>query len=285
MIYLLDPRGKPVPIGVPGELYIGGAGLARGYLNSPELTQSKFLPNPFLNDSKDRLYKTGDLARYRSDGVIEYLGRLDYQVKLRGYRIELSEIEHALERHPHVRQAAVIARGKSNNEDTRLVAYVVPQGTTHAPIFPELRSWLKEFLPDYMIPSDMLRLEALPLTPNGKVDRRNLPELQQTQQSSVFTPPATPMEEKIAEIWAEILHLPQISVNQNFFEIGGHSLLATQVLARLRERFRVDLPLRCIFETPTITDLAKYVEAVCWAAQPLPNPLRSHEGEYEENIL
>lgn len=283
-IYLLDPRGKPVPIGVPGELYIGGAGLARGYLNRPELTESKFLPNPFVNDCKARLYKTGDLARFRADGVIEYLGRLDYQVKIRGYRIELSEVEHALERHPNVRQAVVMAR-ETPGKDRQLVAYAVLQGNTHAVIPHELRSWLKEFLPDYMVPSDILLLDALPLTPNGKVDRRNLPEPKHVEPSNVITRPTTPMEEKIAEIWTQILHIPQIGVDQNFFEIGGHSLLATQVLARLHERFRVELPLRCIFEAPTITELAKYVEAVCWAAQPISNPLRPFEGEFEENIL
>ncbi|WP_414589464.1 non-ribosomal peptide synthetase [Scytonema sp. PCC 10023] len=255
-IYLLDQHLNPVPIGVPGELHIGGVSLARGYLNRPDLTAEKFIPNPFSNEPCTRLYKTGDLARYLPDGSIEYLGRLDHQIKIRGFRIEPQEIEMVLSQHPTVRQNVVILR-----EDIigckRLVAYVVPNEEL-TPTASELYSFLKQKLLEYMIPSAYIMLDALPLTLNGKVDRRALPvpEIARPELSKAFVAPRTPVEESITEIWAQVLGLTQVGIYDNFFELGGHSLLATQVISRVRDAFQVELPVRSILETPTVEGLA-----------------------------
>ena len=255
-IYILDSQMQPVPIGVPGELHIGGVGLACGYLNRPELTADKFIPNPFSHKSGARLYKTGDLAHYLPDGNIEFLGRIDHQVKLRGFRIELGEIEAVLSQHPAVRQTVVIVR-EDVSGDQRLVAYLVLHQET-APIINDLRRFLKQQLPEYMVPSAFVFLETLPLTSNGKVDRRALPSPDQTslEMEETFVAPRTPLEEVLAVIWATVLRLERVGIHNNFFEIGGHSLLATQVISRVREAFYVELPLRNIFETPTIAGLA-----------------------------
>jgi len=271
--YVLDKHLNPVPIGVPGELHIGGAGLARGYLNRPELTREKFIPHPFSKEPGERLYKTGDLARYRPDGNIEFLGRLDYQVKIRGFRVELGEIEAVLGQHPAVRGVAVMAREDIRKEgwesenlkskiqnpklDKCLVAYVV-SNQQPCPMATELRSFLKEKLPDYMIPSAFVMLDALPLTPNGKTDRRALPAPDQTRPDleGAFVAPRNPVEEVLAGIWVEVLGFDQVGIHDNFFEIGGHSLLATQVISRVRKSFHVELPLRSLFEKPTIEELA-----------------------------
>jgi amino acid adenylation domain-containing protein len=255
-IYLLDRRLRPVPIGVAGEVHIGGLGVARGYLNRPELSAEKFVPNPFGGEPGTRLYKTGDLARYREDGNIEYLGRLDHQVKLRGFRIELGEVEAALGQHPAVGQAVVLAREDAPG-DRRLVAYMVLRRDP-APVISELRSFLKQRLPDYMVPSAFVPLQRLPLTPSGKVDRRNLPAPDQARPDlgKAFVAPRSPVEEVLAGIWREVLGVEQVGVHDNFFELGGHSLLATQVISRLRHSFQVNLPLRCLFEAPTVADLA-----------------------------
>jgi aspartate racemase len=272
-VYILDRHLNPAPIGVPGELYIGGDGLARGYLNRPELTAEKFIPNPFSSsvtgDRKtgSRLYRTGDLARYLPSGNIEFLGRLDQQVKIRGFRVEPGEIESVLGQHPAVRQAVVVAREDVPGDtlpgaaDTRLVAYVVPNQVGGATVS-EMRSFLKGKLPEHMIPSVFMLLDALPLTSNGKLDRRGLPTPNRTRPDleSAFAAPRTVTEELLSEIWGEVLGLEAIGTRDNFFELGGHSLLATQVISRIRDAFQEDLPLHSLFETPTVAGLAVTID-------------------------
>jgi amino acid adenylation domain-containing protein len=273
-IAILDASLQPVPIGVTGELYIGGHGLARGYLGSAHLTAEKFIPDPFSDEPGTRLYRTGDLARYLRDGCIEFLGRRDYQVKVRGFRVELGEVEAVLSQHPAVREAAVLAREeiekpKSESENSksaipnsqcsvkRLVAYVVPNHHPN-PTSSELRSFLKTKLPDYMIPSAFVFLDAFPLTGSGKLDRRSLPapDPMRLEVTDTFTPPRNRVEEMLVGILAEVLKVKEVGIHDNFFDLGGHSLLATQIISRLREAFRVDLPLRALFEDPTVASLA-----------------------------
>ncbi|BBH40643.1 McnC protein [Microcystis viridis NIES-102] len=268
-IYILDSHLQPVPIGVPGELHIGGMGLARGYLNRPELTQEKFIPNPFEKDEvipptplnkggnePSKLYKTGDLARYLPDGNIEYLGRIDNQVKLRGFRIELGEIESLLNQNEAVQSSCVIVR-EDNLGDKRLVAYVVPQPEINLTIN-EIRQFLRAKLPDYMVPTAFVLLDTFPLTPNGKIDRRALP-VPDLQRQGEYIASRNPIEEKMAQIWGEVLKLKRVSIEDNFFELGGHSLLATQVISRLQETFEIVLPLRYLFESPTIAQLSAVI--------------------------
>jgi amino acid adenylation domain-containing protein len=259
-VYLLDDHLNPAPVGVVGEIYIGGDGLARGYFRQPELTAERFIPHPFSAEAGERLYRSGDLARYLADGRIEFVGRGDEQVKVRGYRIELGEVEAALAQHPGVRAVAVTAREGVGGEK-RLVAYVVSE-RADVPRIGELRGYLQEHLPGYMVPSDFVRLDALPLTPHGKVDRRALPAPKQTRPelASAFIAPRTPVEEVLAEIWAEVLSLDAVGIDDNFFDLGGHSLLATKVVSRVREAFQVDLPLRHLFESPTVATLAERIE-------------------------
>lgn len=259
-VYVLDRHLEPVPIGVPGELYLGGLGLARGYLNRPELTAEKFVANPFGERSGSRLYRTGDLVRYLADGSLEHLGRLDNQVKVRGFRIELGEIESILGGHPGLRQVAVTVR-EDRPGQRQLVAYVVGEGG-QSPRVEELRDYLTARLPEYMVPSVFVSLEALPRLPNGKLDRRSLPppgsgrpELQRE-----YVAPRTPNEELLAGVWSEVLGVERVGVWDNFFELGGHSLLAVQVISRVRQRIRVELPLRRLFEQPTVAGLAKSIE-------------------------
>jgi amino acid adenylation domain-containing protein len=257
-VYLLDEHLQPVPIGVSGELYIGGDGLARGYLNRPDLTQERFIPNPFNNS---KLYKTGDLARYLPDGNIDYLGRIDHQVKIRGYRIELGEIEAVLTQHPEVYSAVVIAR-EDIPGNKRLVAYLVPKIDTAPPNVGELRSFLKTKLPDYMVPAAFVFLSTMPLTLNGKIDRRALPEPDTSvrSQQADFVLASTLIEEAIALIWNEVFGF-EVSVRDNFVDLGGHSLLATQIISKIWERLEVQLPVNQIFESPTIAELAKIIES------------------------
>jgi len=260
-IYVLNSHLQPVPIGCPGELYIGGASLARGYLNQPELTNERFISHPFSDEPNAKLYKTGDLVRYLPDWNLEFLGRIDNQVKIRGFRIELGEIEAAIIQHPSVREVVVLAR-EEEPENKRLVAYIVPaEKQGEKTNYNNLRLFLREKLPEYMVPSAFVMLKFLPLTPNGKVDRVALPECDYTQQELeiTFVAPRTPVEEILAGIWAKILGLEQVSIHDNFFDLGGHSLLATQVISRLRETFKVELPLRCLFESPTVAELAKKI--------------------------
>ncbi|HLO86301.1 MAG TPA: amino acid adenylation domain-containing protein [Nostocaceae cyanobacterium] len=260
-LYVLDKNLQPVPIGVIGELYISGISLARGYMNRPELTAEKFIPHPFSNKSGERLYKTGDLVRYLPNGNIEFLKRIDYQVKIRGFRIEIGEIEAAIHQHPKVRDTVVIVR-EDVKDDKRLVAYIVTQITDITTS--EIRNFLKTKLPAYMIPSAFVMLEELPLTPNGKINRLALPApdiIQQQSEEKTFLP-LTPVEEILTGIWAEILNIKQINIHDNFFELGGHSLLATRVISQIRKILKVELPLRCLFESPTIAELAKEIEKI-----------------------
>ncbi|HEV2846615.1 MAG TPA: amino acid adenylation domain-containing protein, partial [Thermoanaerobaculia bacterium] len=255
-VYILDAWGSPAPVGVPGELLLGGAGLARGYLRRPELTAERFVPDPF-GPAGLRLYRTGDLARYQPDGRLEHLGRIDHQVKVRGFRIELGEIEAALGRHPEVAAAVAVAR-EDIPGDPRLAAYVVPR-RAGADLAGELRSWLSRTLPDYMIPTAWVTLEAFPLTPNGKVDRKALPK-PAALSGEAPAEPRTPVEEMLAEMWRELLGLESIGIRDNFFALGGHSLKATRLVARVRQAFGVELPLRRVFEAPTIEGLARWIE-------------------------
>ncbi|MFO0723577.1 MAG: non-ribosomal peptide synthase/polyketide synthase [Myxococcota bacterium] len=249
--HVLDPRGKQLPIGVPGELYIGGIGLARGYLNRPELNAQKFVSHPLRSGA--RLYKSGDLVRWRSDGRLDYLGRIDDQVKLRGYRIELGEVEAALLKHPGVSHALVLVHTISGVKS--LIGYVVAKGVEGRAIKDEV----KKRLPEYMVPSEVVVMEAFPLTPNGKVDKKKLPTPLLERDERPFIAPRTEAEIKLAEIWAKILERPQVSTNDHFFELGGHSLLAAQVMSRVRKSFGVEVPLSAIFENPTLEGLAAVI--------------------------
>jgi len=254
--YVLDAHQQVVPVGVPGELHIGGQGLARGYLNRADLTAERFIPHPFAQQPGERLYKTGDLVRYRLDGTLAFLGRLDHQVKLRGFRIELGEIEAALQSYEWIQQAVV------QMVQERLVAYVVPVALSRAEEAPSLaaplQSYLQERLPEYMVPATFVPLAAFPLTPNGKINRQALPEpeLSATERSPSFTAPRTPLEDQLCAIWSNVLARERIGISDNFFESGGHSLLATQMIARVRNELGVELPLRAVFEAPTVAELA-----------------------------
>jgi amino acid adenylation domain-containing protein len=261
-VYLLDPQLQPVPIGVPGELYIGGDGLARGYLNRPELTAERFIQHPFNDEAGARLYRTGDLARYRPDGTIEHLGRLDYQVKLRGFRIELGEIETVLARHPAVHQAVVVAR-EDVPGDKHLAAYVVArQGQTAS--VGDLQGLVMRQLPAYMVPSAFVLLDAFPLTPNGKVDRRALPVPQRARPVIRKAPvaPRTQLEKLVTGIWSQILGVEYIGIHDDFIALGGDSLMAMQVIARLRKVLQVQVPLARFFEAGTVAELARVIEQV-----------------------
>jgi amino acid adenylation domain-containing protein len=251
--YVLDERRQPLPIGVPGELYLGGDGLARGYLNRPELTAERFVASPFEDGS--RLYRTGDVVRWRADGSLEYLGRRDQQVKIRGFRIELGEIESCLRRHPALQDVAVVAREDAPG-DKRLVAYVVPRDGEAE--LGGLRGYLQEKLPEYMVPSAFVPLERLPLTPNGKLDRRALPAPDQarTDPGTGYAAPRTALEEQLAAIWADLLGVKRVGIHDNFFELGGHSLLAVRMLARVEESFGTKLPPAAVFRQPTVAQFA-----------------------------
>ncbi|MBX3328846.1 MAG: amino acid adenylation domain-containing protein [Nitrospira sp.] len=258
-VYILDERLDPVPIGVPGELYIGGAGLARGYLGRPDLTAQRFVPHPLASESGSRLYRTGDLARVLPDGTVEFLGRTDFQIKLRGYRIELGEIEARLTEHSGIQQAVVTAYGNQTGEKY-LAAYVVARDSSGEPT--GWREFLKERLPDYMIPTALVCLPALPLNQNGKVDRALLPDPETSLASHRrYVAPRNPTEEMLTGIWETILKRDRIGIHDNFFDLGGHSLLATQVMARVRSVFHVELPLRTLFEATTVAQLAEAVES------------------------
>jgi amino acid adenylation domain-containing protein len=286
-LYVLDEAGQPAPVGVPGELYVGGDGLARGYLGRPGLTAERFVPDPFGAAPGGRLYRTGDLARWRADGALEFLGRLDHQVKLRGFRVELGEVEAALGQHPGVREAAVLAREAAPG-DLRLVAYVVGAGEA-APAPEELRAFLRARLPEYMVPAAFVALESLPLTPNGKVDRRALPapELGARAADRPYQAPATALERVLAELWGEVLGVPAsgVGVHDNFFELGGHSLLATQLVARVRDHLQAELPLRHVFEAPTVAGLAELIETLRWAAESRPATSSVVEDGFEEGVV
>lgn len=260
-IFLLDANLNLVPVGAAGELHIGGVGLARGYINQPDLTAERFIPDPF-SEVGARLYRSGDLARYRSDGNIEYIGRADHQVKIRGFRIELGEIETILMQYQQIREAVVIAREDVPGEK-RLVAYIARDTLTHD--LDNLRTYLKKYLPDYMVPAAFVFLDYLPLSSNGKIDRKALPEPNiEAQFVSQYVAPRNETEEILVEIWAEVLGLEQVGIHDNFFELGGHSLLVTQILSRIHAKFFIKLPLRMIFETATIAMLADAIDVAQW---------------------
>jgi acyl-CoA synthetase (AMP-forming)/AMP-acid ligase II/acyl carrier protein len=258
-IYVLDQNLEPVPVGVPGELHIGGAGLARGYLNQPELTAEKFISDPFSNAPGARLYKTGDLVRYLPNGNIDFLGRIDDQVKIRGFRIELGELEAVLHEHPGVRECVTVVR-EDTPGDKRLVAYIVAS-QKEAPSTSELHEFLAKKLPDYMVPSAFVMLDTLPLTPSGKIDRRALPAPDKTRPEleEAFVAPRTEVEKELARIWIEVLGLERVGIHDNFFHLGGHSLKATQVINRVHSQMGLELPLREIFESPTIAEIAETI--------------------------
>lgn len=300
-LYILDGDMQPVPIGVPGELFIGGAGVVRGYLGRPELTAQRFIPDPFRGAPGARLYRTGDLARYRSDGNVEFLGRLDHQVKIRGYRIELGEIESHLLRHPAVREAVVIAR-EDVPGDQRLVAYVVPRaaggesggagsqvGAPGGVDTAALRASLKEQLPDYMVPSHVVVLESLPLTPNAKIDRRALPVPDEAVAAGAgrhdgdrpVAPgpgPGNDVERTIAAVWQGVLNVPQVGANDNFFDLGGHSLLMVQVQQKLRAALQRDLSITDLFRFPTVRSLTQHLSPAD------DRPSRGAGGELRQSV-
>ena len=262
-IYILDGELNPVPVGVAGELYVGGDGLARGYLNRPALTAERFIPDPFSVEPCGRLYRTGDLVRYLPDGNIEFLGRADHQVKVRGFRIELGELEATLSQHPGVREAAVLVTEDATG-DRRLVAYVAGVAGGE-----ELRAFMRGRLPDYMVPSHFVALDSLPLTPNGKLDRQALASLKPPQEyAEAYAAPSSEVEEILTSMWAEVLGLGQVGVRSDFFALGGHSLLATQLISRVRQTFRVEIALRVLFENPTVEAFAARIGEALRAGSP-----------------
>jgi amino acid adenylation domain-containing protein len=258
--YVLDDRQGPVPVGVPGELCLGGAGVARGYLGRPDLTAERFLPDPFTEVPGARLYRTGDLVRWLPSGHIEFLGRTDRQVKVRGFRLELGEIESILADHPGVREVAVLAREDQPGE-RRLVAYVAPY-PERDPSTVELREFLKERLPEHMVPPVFVTLDALPLNSSGKVDRRALPapDASRPELAAEYVPPGTAAEEAVAAIWCEVLGLEQVGIYDDFYDLGGHSLLLPQVMHRLQRDFGIEVPLHSLVEETTVAGLALTVE-------------------------
>jgi acyl-CoA synthetase (AMP-forming)/AMP-acid ligase II len=270
-LLILSPAQELAGIGELGEIHIHSPHLAQGYLGDGDLTVERFITNPFTKKLGDRLYRTGDLGRYLPDGNVAFQGRVDQQVKIRGFRIELGEIEAVLAQHPGVRETVVLAStaqedladdpAAPSRADKHLVAYVVLDQAV-APTPQEMRRFLGEKLPQYMIPAAFVALDAFPLTPNGKIDRRALPapDRDQIERESVYVASSTPYEEILVEVWEEVLGLKEIGVRDNFFSLGGHSLLATQVVSRVRDHLEIELPVRSIFEAPTIAGMALYVE-------------------------
>lgn len=261
-IYLLDQYLHPTPIGVPGELYISSVSLARGYLNQPELTAEKFIPHLYSQIPGERLYKTGDLARYLPNGDIELLGRIDNQVKIRGFRIEIGEIEARLNQHPQVREAVVMVQG-DELDDKRLIAYVSSDLEQELTVT-QLRNFLQEKLPEYMLPSAFVILETLPLTANGKVDRKSLSALEiiRPNLEVAYVMPQTEAEQTIANIWQQALNVEKIGIHDNFFELGGHSLLMVKVHSQLRQIFKTELSILDMFRYPTISSLVEYFNKI-----------------------
>lgn len=260
-VYILDEKMRQVPVGEAGEIYIGGAGLARGYRNRPDLTAERFVPNPFSFDPTARLYMTGDMGCYLPDGQIAFLGRVDEQIKIRGFRVEPAEIVTVLDQHPSIESSIVVAL-ETESADKRLIAYLVPTANSRL-TQTELHNFIAARLPEYMIPGTFVKVEALPLHPSGKVNRSALPEPNAVNiiGESTFVEPRAPIEKRIAKIVATLLDLEKISVEDNFFFLGGHSLLATQLIARIRDAFGVDLSLRTVFEGPTIAELSAQIES------------------------
>src|SRR5215213_2141848 len=260
-VYILDSELRPVPAGVPGELYIGGDGLARGYHNRAELTAERFVPDPFSDVPGARLYRTGDRVRFLLDGNIEFLGRFDFQVKVRGFRIELGEIETVLARHAAIKEVVVEMRGDTS-EEKRLVAFVVSEPDAKLST-DELRRYVSEKLPDYMMPNSFVMLDRMPLTNNGKVDRKALPELhsQRPELGESYIAPRTQVEQQLSKLWSSLLGIELVGINDNFFELGGQDRKSTRLVSAVREQFQIELPLRVIFDSPTVTGIAEYIEA------------------------
>jgi amino acid adenylation domain-containing protein len=281
-VYVLDNHDQPVPIGVAGEIYVGGSGVARGYLNRPELTAERFVTDPFSSDPQARMYKTGDLGRWRADGTIEYLGRNDHQVKIRGFRIELGEIEAQLARHEQVKEAAVLAREDVPGEK-RLVAYVVAMDAGSAPSAEALRSYLKALVPEYMVPSAFVMLERLPLTPNGKLDRRGLPAPELGAYASrEYEAPQGEVEEILAGIWQELLQVERVGRHDNFFELGGHSLHVLKLTVVIASRLGVNLAVPAVFRHPTLRQMSEVVVSLGWERRV---PLSTESVAFEEGVL
>jgi non-ribosomal peptide synthetase component F len=246
-----------VPIGVTGELYIGGDCLAQGYLHRPDLTEQRFISHTF-NENPVRLYKTGDLARYLPDGNIEFLGRIDNQVKIRGFRIELGEIETVINQYAEISETVVMAHLLENTTQKILVAYIVVKDAQHFDLS-SLREWIKSKLPHYMLPTHFIQLERFPTTPSGKINHRALP-LPHTQHQANIVAPETETQQQLVKIWKILLKVPEVGIYNNFFELGGHSLLATQLISRIRDTFGLELPVSSLFENPTISEFAEYLE-------------------------
>jgi acyl-coenzyme A synthetase/AMP-(fatty) acid ligase/acyl carrier protein len=263
-LYVLDNNQQPVAVGMAGELYIGGAGVTRGYLNRAELTQSRFIPHPFSTDPKARLYRTGDLVRYRSDGILDFLGRIDFQVKIRGHRIELGEIETILSRQVAVQEAVIIVR-EDIPGDKRLVAYIRPQ-PGQKPSHTTMREYLLSHLPEYMVPSNFVILETFPLTPNHKVDRKALPApmvgwVEERNPTLNTIRPQNHIEQALIEIWQKVLQISTVGTQDSFFDLGGNSLVAVRLIGEIRSVFNVDLPLITLFQSPTIIDISGQIMA------------------------
>jgi acyl-coenzyme A synthetase/AMP-(fatty) acid ligase/acyl carrier protein len=283
--YVLDARRNPVPVGVVGELYIGGDGVARGYLRRPERTADRFVPHPFSKVGGERLYQSGDLVRWGKDGNLEFVGRADHQVKIRGRRIEPGEVEAALRENPEIQEAAVVAHENIAGEK-RLVGYVVWREGAVTDVR-EVRSYLRQRLPDYMLPSALVALERLPLTPNGKLDRKMLPAPEGRQEEAPYLAPRTPMEEMLVRVWAEALRVERIGVHDNFFDLGGHSLIATSMISRVRSEIGIEMPLQSVFEAPTLEAFAERIlvmHLLSGQTNKLPDTAR-HDDEYEEGII
>jgi hypothetical protein len=282
-VYILDEHLEAFPVGVAGEIWIGGEGVSHGYLERPELTAERFLASPFVKGQ--RLYRTGDRGRFRADGNIEFLGRIDQQVKIRGFRIEPGEVEAVLLSHPGVRQAVVCARESSGaGSDKQLVGYVVLEpGRSASPIEQELRAFLKNKLPDYMVPAAFVLLEKLPLTPTGKIDRHALPAPALNPQRIDSTRPRSETEKMVPDAWSAVIDGESIGVYEDFFQLGGHSLLAMRVVSRLRSASGLDIPLRVFFENATVAALAEYIKgARCTGAS---TPLAPVVADHEELVL
>ena len=281
LIYILDSNLEPVPIGVIGEMYIGGS-LARGYLNRPELTAERFIPNPYSKIPGERMYKTGDLGKYLADGTIEFAGRRDFQTNIHGFRIELGEIETGLAKHPNVKEAVVLVN-ENKSGIKRLIAYVVLKGEAKLNST-ELRRFLQKQMPDYMIPSIFVVLETIPLNPHGKIDRDSLPEPgnERFELETPFVAPRTPVEEVLAGIWSEVLGIERVGIYDNFFDLGGHSLLATRIVSRVNEFFQVQLPLRSLFESPTIGGLVNAIAEICGGSETLDKRVSQLVRELEQ---
>ncbi|AUT02007.1 non-ribosomal peptide synthetase [Nostoc sp. CENA543] len=286
-VYILDSQLQVVPIGITGELYIGGDGLAREYFHRPDLTAERFIPNPFSPDPQARLYKSGDLGRYLPNGEIEYLGRIDNQVKVSGFRIELGEIETALLQHPAIKEAVVIVREDTPGEKLLVNYFVAASSADNLSIVSELRQFLKQKLPEYMVPKIFMALETMPLNANGKVDRRVLPkpDSYRPELEANYVAPRTPTEQQIADIWSQVMNIKQVGIYDNFFELGGYSLIGIQVVSRMRQALQVEILMSNLFELPTVADLAERVETLRWAAQSVQSAESETADDYEEGEL